>query len=179
MTHVKHESPQRTEIGRRQVLKAMIATGGALAASAMLPAEWTKPVVEMGVLPAHAQVSTIYELVTDDGCRFLWTEAPGMGGINGSTVQLVVTLGSGNVAGIDVTLELVPVPGPGDPPVFQPALPITVATDINGYATFPDLWIVGLPGQPFGLLFSCTDPVTQGLLTVQCDYTLPPGDVVN
>ena len=42
---------------RRDALKILVATGGAIAASSLIPGRWTKPVVETGVLPAHAQVS--------------------------------------------------------------------------------------------------------------------------
>ncbi len=53
-------------LGRRELLKALAAAGGALAAAAFLPGKWTRPVVEAGVLPAHAQASaaiTISNLV--------------------------------------------------------------------------------------------------------------------
>jgi hypothetical protein len=42
---------------RRELLKALAATGGAVAASGVLSGQWVKPVVEVGVLPAHAQIS--------------------------------------------------------------------------------------------------------------------------
>ena len=44
-------------LSRREVLKALAVVGGAAAASALLPEKWLKPVVEAGVLPAHAQSS--------------------------------------------------------------------------------------------------------------------------
>jgi hypothetical protein len=47
------------QLSRRQALKAATAIGGALAASSMLPDQWTKPVIGAGVLPAHAQASQI------------------------------------------------------------------------------------------------------------------------
>jgi hypothetical protein len=50
------ETPEKT-LGRRELLKALAAAGGAVTASSLLPGEWAKPVVEVGVLPAHAQVS--------------------------------------------------------------------------------------------------------------------------
>jgi hypothetical protein len=46
-------------LSRRQALKAATAIGGALAASSMLPDQWTKPVIGAGVLPAHAQASQV------------------------------------------------------------------------------------------------------------------------
>lgn len=51
------ENDQEQTPSRRQLLKALIATGGAVTASTLLPGKWSKPVVEVGVLPAHAQVS--------------------------------------------------------------------------------------------------------------------------
>jgi hypothetical protein len=45
-------------IGRRQLLKALAATSGAIVAT-QLPADWAKPVVEVGTLPAHAQISSV------------------------------------------------------------------------------------------------------------------------
>lgn len=44
------------QLGRRRVLKAALATGGAVA-TLLLPERWVKPVVQMGILPAHAQIS--------------------------------------------------------------------------------------------------------------------------
>jgi hypothetical protein len=46
-------------LSRRELLKILAATGGAAAASSMLPGKWTHPLVEGGVLPAHAQVSVV------------------------------------------------------------------------------------------------------------------------
>jgi hypothetical protein len=51
------EGPQGRPMGRRQLLKALVAAGGAVAVSTLLPSRWIKPAVEVGVLPAHAQVS--------------------------------------------------------------------------------------------------------------------------
>jgi len=57
-SHVEspEQAPEKT-LGRRELLKALAAAGGAVTASSLLPGEWAKPVVEVGVLPAHAQVS--------------------------------------------------------------------------------------------------------------------------
>jgi hypothetical protein len=46
------------QIGRRDLLKALAATGGAIAAVTILPGKWAKPVIETGLLPAHAVGST-------------------------------------------------------------------------------------------------------------------------
>ena len=56
----KNLSPEEHEkrtLSRRELLKALLASGGVAATSMLLPCEWTSPDVEVGVLPAHAQVS--------------------------------------------------------------------------------------------------------------------------
>lgn len=50
----KRNEDART-LSRREVLKALAAASGALGAAAFLPGKWAKPVIEAGVLPAHAQ----------------------------------------------------------------------------------------------------------------------------
>ncbi len=50
-------TPKNSSLSRREALKTIIAAGGALAAAASLPGQWTKPQVEAGVIPAHAQAS--------------------------------------------------------------------------------------------------------------------------
>lgn len=54
---VPPEESNDTLLSRRHLLKALAATGGAAAASSLLPSKWVKPVVDVGLLPAHAQVS--------------------------------------------------------------------------------------------------------------------------
>jgi hypothetical protein len=44
-------------LSRREAIEFLTALTGALAASAFLPDHWSKPLVEVGVLPAHAQSS--------------------------------------------------------------------------------------------------------------------------
>jgi hypothetical protein len=50
------------KISRRQALKTLLAAGGSIGAVSFLPAKWLKPVVESGVLPAHAQTSGAVKL---------------------------------------------------------------------------------------------------------------------
>lgn len=52
---MEQETQQEGTISRRQALKVLAAAGGAIAASTMIPNRWGKPVVEAGILPAHAQ----------------------------------------------------------------------------------------------------------------------------
>jgi hypothetical protein len=56
--NLAEESPE-ISLGRRQLLKALAASSGAIAASTILPGQWTPPVIEAGVLPAHAQTSPV------------------------------------------------------------------------------------------------------------------------
>ena len=42
---------------RRKLLKALAVSGGAIVAGTVLPTSWIRPIVELGVLPAHAQLS--------------------------------------------------------------------------------------------------------------------------
>jgi hypothetical protein len=57
MEHLKNVVTQEEKIGRRDLLKAIAATSGAVVAASVLPSSWTKPIIEAGVLPAHAQGS--------------------------------------------------------------------------------------------------------------------------
>ena len=50
---------EEKRISRRELLKLLAATGGAIAGSSILPNKWTRPLVETGVLPAHAQISEL------------------------------------------------------------------------------------------------------------------------
>src|SRR5687768_12068704 len=51
-------SDQR-ELSRRRLLQILVASGGAVAGSTLLLEKWVKPVIEVGVLPAHAQISNL------------------------------------------------------------------------------------------------------------------------
>ncbi len=51
------EESQEHNLNRRELLKILAAAGGGLAAAVFLPGKWLKPVVEAGVLPAHAQAT--------------------------------------------------------------------------------------------------------------------------
>jgi len=66
-------------LGRRRLLRALAATGGAAAAATLLPGEWVKPVIEIGHLPAHAQSSAPF--ITND----IQTTITGQRCTNGST----------------------------------------------------------------------------------------------
>ncbi len=53
------EEPTKQALNRREMLKALVAASGAIGVAAFLPAKWSKPAIEAGVIPAHAQSSQI------------------------------------------------------------------------------------------------------------------------
>jgi hypothetical protein len=64
---VDAQSPEPMSEGtlsRRELLKALVAAGGGIAASALLPHDWSTPVVEAAELPAHAQQSPLGVIIT-------------------------------------------------------------------------------------------------------------------
>ena len=62
-----HQEENRShDMNRRELLKVLGAAGGGLAAAAFLPGKWLKPVVEAGVLPAHAQATDTLKLTNLD-----------------------------------------------------------------------------------------------------------------
>jgi hypothetical protein len=78
-------STRQQALSRREVLKALAAIGGAAAASSLLPEKWARPVVGVGVVPAHAQSSNyvvqchILDLafIRDPGGAKEWVPAAG------------------------------------------------------------------------------------------------------
>jgi hypothetical protein len=168
---MKENQPE--QISRRRLLKALTAAGGALAAS-LLPGEWAKPVVEVGVLPAHAQVTgpAVY--------RIDCASDPLAGNIYYGEVycielvaaRLVLVSGAGPVSGVTVTVNC------DQDWLFPEAFPEHVETDEFGLASFANFGpLCGSEGleipETFSLLFSCEDPVNGGTITGQCGpYTI-------
>jgi hypothetical protein len=69
----------RQILSRREVLKALGIIGGAAAASTLLPEKWVRPLVEAGVVPAHAQSSICSSPMRFSGCsdgQALWIPEP-------------------------------------------------------------------------------------------------------
>ncbi len=159
---MKENQPE--QISRRRLLKALTAAGGAIAAS-LLPGEWAKPVVEVGVLPAHAQVTgqTVYRIDCDS--------TPPSGVITDATdfcldevaALLVLVSGAGPVSGVAMTLDC------SNEYLFD-ELPMELNTDASGRALFGPLCGPAEfpPGVTFDLVFSCEDPVNGGTITGQC-----------
>jgi hypothetical protein len=137
-------------INRRTLLKALLAAGGGLTASAFLPAQWTKPLVKTGVLPAHAQTSARYYLTagygewTDDEPNAgtvtgIWAfvsstppdKSPARNPGQGKSPSPVLTAPINGVGNISVTLshrdEF-----PATEPTIWPTLPSTLRTGTSG-----------------------------------------------
>lgn len=53
----KHGGEIPIERARRKILRSLVFTGGVGAGSSLIPATWTRPVVEAVTLPAHAQTT--------------------------------------------------------------------------------------------------------------------------
>jgi len=165
------EATQKT-LGRRELLKALAATGGAVTAASMLPGKWAKPVIEAGVLPAHAQASNFLINVANT------QNGQAIGGITTTGMEplwdeLIVTVQvTPAQAGISIT-DTVTVGG------FSGVGPQT--TDANGQTTF-DYSLCGLVPQgvngqaapsniPFTIEYSFTDAATYGTDTASVSGT--------
>jgi hypothetical protein len=51
------EEQREREEARRRLLKVLVAAGGVFTASSVLPGRWIRPLIEVGILPSHAQAS--------------------------------------------------------------------------------------------------------------------------
>lgn len=160
---------QQQQISRRRLLKALTAAGGVLAAS-MLPGKWAKPVVEVGVLPAHAQVTaeTVYRIncATDPASGIIYPQNEDCLEI---AAELELVSGVGPVSPVSMTLDC------SNRDFFPEMLPRVAETDAAGIADFGVLcpYFAEVQEQTFTLLFSCEDPVNGGTLTGSCGpYTL-------
>lgn len=57
MAKDKNSTGGKTNRDRRKALKTILAGGGAVATSLSLPKQWTRPIVEAVIVPAHAAAS--------------------------------------------------------------------------------------------------------------------------
>jgi hypothetical protein len=149
----------RTRISRRTLLKVIAAAGGSLAASTMLPGKWVKPVLKVGVLPVHAQTSTlgIYHIVSStasyfsgDGClsNLSATITPAASGIS---MQVIVC----------------------DMSVSPPACaPVGTAATVSGLATFDDPYTC-FGSTPIRVTITFTNASDCDGTTCSMDYLFP------
>ncbi|MBN1220168.1 MAG: twin-arginine translocation signal domain-containing protein [Anaerolineae bacterium] len=134
---------------RRQLLKVLAATGGAVTTSALLSGNWIKPIVEVGLLPAHAQVSA-YAIQADT------TTEPGSG--PACWVEGIVATVSPPIAGAELRMTPQKLSGPDSVPG-----PSTATTDGSGVANFGDLYTEF--DATFNLVFSFVDQAQYGPAT--------------
>lgn len=103
---------------RRRVLKSMAAGGGAVVAAKSVPGEWTRPVVDAVLLPAHAQTTQTFvaaagaAAATDIGrretdSRFAWlldglVPNAHANGIKGNVYVCVTPTSDGTRADVEV-----------------------------------------------------------------------------
>lgn len=153
MTHSKP-----SKISRRDALKILTAATGATAL-ANLPAKWSKPGVEVGVLPAHAQTSIGHVLQDPPPAELL--DSPDAC-YDGRNVGLTAVI-SPPTAGILLRYVLTyTVTGPGGS-ITAPVLPTgTLPTNVSGQAS---LVVTVTPDSPF--------MGTEGTLTVVWSFVNP------
>ncbi len=158
------EKSDEVTLGRRELLKAL-AVGGAATAVSLVPGEWVKPVIEAGVLPAHAQASplnfTLAILSFTAGSNIGNVTTTG-GGPAPCEIEIEVQMTPAR-EGVSIRLE---VTDPPDSPCGDDVQP----TDALGVATFLfDATCVAqtvplgtVPSVPFTLRFSFVDTATYG-----------------
>ena len=109
---------------RREALKLIAAASGALGL-ASIPAEWTKPELRFGVLPAYAQTSPTTTSLLTLNCSV----TPGF--FDAGSCETFTAQVSPAVAGVSIVLELYI----GDPLALFASS--TVTTDSSGAASAP------------------------------------------
>ncbi len=184
--NVSEEEEQRQTISRRKLLKTLATAGGAVAATTLLPSEWAKPVVEVGVLPVHAQATPgavepappEYSASCDstpgggDITNYPPGTVSGTGYIDDIEASLVIISGTGSIEGITVTMTAIAIAPSTSLPTFAPVLPVTAVTDASGVAHFNSLDVMGTPVEYFGLVFSYAVPTGCTLQTACSIYEL-------
>jgi hypothetical protein len=156
------ETPTNTTlVSRRTLLKMVAAAGAGTSAALFLPGQWSKPVAEVGVLPAHAQVSAgLYTFV--------------------SANAVGVTVTGGPVAVFYIEASCTIIPGDADIPIlikwqsldgsqiFDTALASTIA---GGTLTVDGAWYQDC-GQ-IQVVFAFNNPA-QGTDTISAGCSYPP-----
>jgi hypothetical protein len=159
------EAPAKT-LGRRELLKALAAAGGAVTASSLLPGEWAKPVVEVGVLPAHAQVSAVpipnpllygIQCNSDPGGGQLPHAVEESVTIQNIMPRVLLLAGSGSVGNISVTMTVAVADGTPSLPNFDRSFPDTRDSNTSGVVDFGNLMVTG-QNEHFDFIFTFTAP---------------------
>jgi hypothetical protein len=146
-----------TSLGRRKLLKALATGGGAIVATTTLPGQWVKPLIEIGLLPAHAQASSPAVVAPFS----IIPEADPLGGPITTCPEATITIISATLspappAGQTVTFtigDIVP-NNPAFPPTFSQTTG-TATTDAAGVAIFnTPVTVSGDTGDTFVITFS-------------------------
>ncbi len=146
--------PSAQTLGRRELLKAL-ASSGAMAAVTLLPGGWTKPVVEVGRLPIHAQVSGVAPTPTATVRPQLSLSATSEGN-NCFEITNTATV-TPATAGVEILQEVIF--DPATPPPSNAPSAVSAPTNGSGVATFPPIttgqsWV----GSIYRLRFSFVNP---------------------
>lgn len=156
-------SQEPKKISRRQVIKLLTASAGA-ATMANLPNKWVKPVLNAGVLPAHAQNSSLPLYTFSNGSVFIVNNQPN--DIPDEPVYPYMDLGSSVtispvIAGVQIrrTITVVDTVHPLSPNV------VTGYTDTSGTFRGPDISLEdwdsvepGVSGRDINFLWEFVDP---------------------
>lgn len=99
--------------GKRRLLKALSA-GGVVATAPLLPTAWTKPVVNVVVLPAHAQMSPASQTISATFTGFI-TGTPPECRVGAELANVTVTGSPALVDGtnVDLVISNTVIPDPG------------------------------------------------------------------
>jgi hypothetical protein len=151
-----------TTLGRRELLKALAATGGAVTVVSMLPGQWTRPIIEAGVLPVHAQVSpvvfSLQIIQVFQGGNFGNISTSQNGELFFCEMEIIVQV-TPPTQGVEVVYEVTE-------PTGSDCAPDSQLTDAAGQATFlfdaSCLFTEQREPVPFTLLFSFADQGTYG-----------------
>jgi hypothetical protein len=81
------------------------------------------------------------------------------GAVHNITATIKVLVGTGPVAGIEVTMTAIVADSYPFPDSFNPPLPRTAITNASGVAAFGDQTVHGEHGDAFNLQFDYVDPV--------------------
>lgn len=160
------EKSAKTTLARRQLLKALAATGGAATAASLLPGEWVKPVIEAGLLPAHAQASPVnfsLAVINSNPGSNIGNVITTANGVGACEIEIEVKMTPPR-EGVDIRLEVV---NPDDTSCgdnVQPTDVLGIASfifDVSCVAESVPLRHQALPA-PFTLEFSFVDTDTYG-----------------
>jgi len=139
---------------RRSALKKILVGAGVLAGYQVLPKQWTKPIIEQVVLPAHAQTSG---LSIHDPCQ-----SSLVSGNQGSTTVIINVKGyvTPAAANVPITIVATPTGGTGG------SITVHTTTDANGEYSI-NINVAGGPGITFvSILTTATGASDSGRCSV-------------